>query len=275
MIITYTCPFCSKETDFEEQTLTELLLKIQAGSPKACSYKLCKKRIPQNVLRKHFYGTKEFKDKTYDRKKDRYATPTQLYSALEIAQRFNIGMRLDPVVPGTSNVGSVVHVYPCHPNYTKNITGYVSEVKGGRLDGRSVMGCAAREIRKLVAPVDQGTHRDDEWLHLWGDNLGGPSSAKNFVSGSYAANTEMLVIEQALAVNSALTKVLVLDIEAECSAAHFGEYLTYTITNPSTAATPFQHLIDLRNTRFTAADKNTVHARIDAFLSLHGMKVTL
>lgn len=56
---------------------------------------------------------------------------------------------------------------------------------------------------------------------------------------SYAANTEMLVIERALAVNSALTKVLVLDIEAECSAQHFGEYLTYKVTNPSTAATPF------------------------------------
>ena len=275
MIITYTCPFCSEDTEFEEQTLTELFRKIDTGTPKACSYKPCKKLIPKNVLKKHFYVTKEFKDKTYDRKKDKYATPTQLYSALEIAQRFNIGMRLDPVVPGTSNVGSVVRVYHCHPNYTKNITGHVSEVKGGRLGGRSVMGCAARDIRNLVTPGDQGTHRDDEWLHLWGDNLGGPSSPNNFVSGSYAANTEMLVIEQALAVNSALTKVLVLDIEAECSGAHFGEYLTYKVTNPSAAATPFQHLIDLRNTRFTAADKNTVHARIDAFLSLHGMKFTL
>jgi hypothetical protein len=249
--------------------------KIASGSPRFCSNTKCKKPIPRTVQLKDFYENKEFKDKTYDHKKDRYATATQLYSAQEIAQRFNIAMRLDSVVPGISNVGSVVRAYPFDPNYTKSITGHVSEVKGGRLDGKSVMGCAARDVRKLVAPGDEGTHRDDEWLHLWGDNLGGPSVPNNFVSGSYAANTEMLVIEQALAQNSALTRVLVLDIEAECSARHFGEYLTYKVTNPSNAATPFQHLIDLRNLYFTAADKNTVHARIDAFLSLHGMKVTL
>jgi hypothetical protein len=115
MIITYTCPSCGEETEFEDSDRREVLRKISVGSPKVCSNKRCKKAISRTVLPKHFYENKEFKDKTYDHKKDRYATLTQLYSAQEIAQRFNIAMRLDPVVPGTSNVGSVVHVYPCHP----------------------------------------------------------------------------------------------------------------------------------------------------------------
>ena len=76
----------------------------------------------------------------------------------------------------------------------------------------------------------------------------------NLVSGSYAANTEMLVIEKALAQNSALTKKLMLVIEAQCSALHFGEYLTYEVINPKMFTSPFTHLIDLRNRAFCVHD---------------------
>jgi hypothetical protein len=71
--------------------------------------------------------------------------------------------------------------------------------------------------------------------------LGGPSVPHNFVSGSYAANTEMLVIEKALAQNSALTKKLMLVIEAKCSALLFGEYLTYEAINSKMVTSPFTH----------------------------------
>lgn len=224
--------------------------------------------------RTKFEIDKTFKDRDYNDQRDKYASSTQLYTSDEVSTRFNFAMRLDGVTIGASTVNSVICTRMWDPNFTKRSSGaHVSEVKGGRKDGTSVMrGIAARDIRKLVLASEQKTHRDDEWLHLWGDNLGGPSVPHNFVSGSYAANTEMLVIEKALAQNSALTKKLILQIEAHCSALHFGEYLTYEVIDPKLAS-PFTHLIDLRNRAFTRADANTVETKINNWLVLHAMKV--
>jgi hypothetical protein len=85
----------------------------------------------------------------------------------------------------------------------------------------------------------------------------------------------MLVIEKAFALNSALTKQLSLEIEAECSAEHFGEYLTYEVINPNRPTSHFSHLIDLRNRHFTRADANLVEVKIDSWLGQHGMKLGL
>jgi hypothetical protein len=73
-------------------------------------------------------------------------------------------MRLDGVTIGASTVNSVICTRVSDPNFTKRSSGaHVSEVKGGRKDGTSVMGrVAARDIRKLVPTADQKTHRDDE-----------------------------------------------------------------------------------------------------------------
>jgi hypothetical protein len=276
-MIKYQCPRCGKEMEFDQPTISDVVTAIQNGKVVIC--KPCKPpphQIPKHVTRSRFWQEKNFKDKDYDDKRDKYATATQLYTAQEIAERFNIAMRLDPAVPGISNVGSVIRNRQTDPGWTKSMIGVrVSGVKGGRRDGATVMGCPARRVRGLVPPDHEGTHKDDEWLHLWGDNLGGPSEPRNFVSGSYAANTEMLVIEQALAQNSGRTRYLALDIEAECSAQHFGEYLTYRVVNPANPTTPFEHLIDLSNRYFSRADVNTVQARIDAFLLLHAMKGTI
>ena len=154
---------------------------------------------------------------------------TELWRSAEIVKRFSINMRLDPVTVGVSTVNSVVRTAPPILISGKGPTTQGPDCKGGRQNGATVMGGPARDIRNLVLPVQQLTHQDDEWLHLWGDNLGGPSIPANFVAGSYAANTEMLVIEQALALNSPLTQSLELRIIAQCSALHFGEYLTYRV----------------------------------------------
>ena len=160
------------------------------------------------------------------------------------------------------------------PNFRKKTDdAKVLDCKGGRQNGATVMGGPARNIRNLVLPAQQLTRQDDEWLHLWGDNLGASIPA-NFVAGSYAANTEMLVIEQALALNIPLTQSLELIITAYCSALHFGEYLTYRVKNPKRPHKPeFSHLIDLRNQYFTAADQNTVGVKIGNWLRKNKMCV--
>jgi hypothetical protein len=271
-MIKYYCR-CGGETPLDQPTITDLLKLIKEGKTLKCKH--CNVQIPANVSRRAFVQEKPFKDRDYNDQRDKYASSTQLYTSQEVATRFNFAMRLDGVTIGASTVNSVICTRGWDPNFTKRTSGaHVSEVKGGRKDGTSVMkGVAARDIRKLVPAGDQKTHRDDEWLHLWGDNLGGPSVPHNFVSGSYAANTEMLVIEKALAQNSALTKKLMLVIEAQCSALHFGEYLTYEVINPKMFTSPFTHLIDLRNRAFTHADANTVETKINNWLVLHAMKV--
>jgi DNA-directed RNA polymerase subunit RPC12/RpoP len=272
-MIQYYCTKCGKEALLNYPTVTNLLTDIQGGKKLPC--KRCGEQIPATVVRSKFKIVKEFKDRDYNDKRDRYASPTQLYTSEEVATRFNFAMRLDGVTIGTSTVNSVICTRVCDPNFMKRSKGaHVSEVKGGRKDGTTVMGgIAARDIRRLVLAGDQKTHRDDEWLHLWGDNLGGPSEPSNFVSGSYAANPEMLVIEKALAQNSALTKQLILQIDADCSALHFGEYLTYKVINPKVFTHHFTHLIDLRNRVFTRADANTVENKIDVWLVQQAMKV--
>jgi hypothetical protein len=271
-MINYYCR-CGKATSFDQPTIADLLKLIRDGKKLQCKH--CKEQIPAHVGTSQFAKETTFKDKDYNDQRDKYASSTELYTSQEVATRFNFAMRLDGVTIGASTVNSVICTRGCDPNFTKRTSGaHVSEVKGGRKDGTSVMGgIAARDIRKLVPAGDQMTHRDDEWLHLWGDNLGGPSERHNFVSGSYAANTEMLVIEKALAQNSALTKKLRLQIEAQCSALHFGEYLTYEVINFKMFTSPFTHLIDLRNRAFTRADANTVETKINNWLVLHAMKV--
>ena len=125
-----------------------------------------------------------------------------------------------------------------------------SGVKGGRKGGGTVMSSAARDVSLRGTAY---THADEEWLHLWGDNLGGPSEAANFVAGSYAANTEMLVIEQALAFNIDKTKDLKIEVAADCSKEHVGEYVYYRLGAPKFGGKHFEHVIDLDNRTFTSS----------------------
>lgn len=202
-------------------------------------------------------------DEAYDPVKDKYKTAAQLWGE-KVSRFFCIGMRLDSSgSPGGSKVGSVVASRPTVGKWTKTMPGKVSSVKGGRKGGSVVMGGAARDASGRGAG---GGHRDEEWLHLWGDNLGGPSAPANFVAGSYAANTEMLVIEQALALNLSKTLDLGLEVTALCSAQHVGEYAVYKLIPPKSTSTGFEHWIDLDNRYFTKADQAHVDSLVGAWL---------
>jgi hypothetical protein len=268
----YTCEDCEQETELNYRFKEDALRDIRLGLVKCRN---CKAIIPRFLRREDLYGENEPKDKEYDDEKDKYSSLDQLWRSAEIVKRFSINMRLDPVTVGVSTVNSVVRTRATDPNFRKRTDdAKVLDCKGGRQNGATVMGGPARDIRNLVLPVQQLTHQDDEWLHLWGDNLGGPSIPANFVAGSYAANTEMLVIEQALALNSPLTQSLDLRIVAQCSALHFGEYLTYRVKNPKRPdKLEFSHLIDLRNQYFTAANQNTVNVKIGDWLRKNKMCV--
>lgn len=87
----------------------------------------------------------------------------------------------------------------------------------------------------------------------------------NFVAGSYAANTEMLVIEQALAFNIPKTVSLPICITATCSRPHVGEYVTHELASP-TGSPDFSHVIDLDNRAFTNKDYANLHATVEAWL---------
>ena len=80
---------------------------------------------------------------------------------------------------------------------------------------------------------EKGTHRNEEWLHLWGDNIGGPSERRNFVAGSYAANTLMIAVEQALAENLPDTAGWKLQIIANCVEEDVARTITYEIFPPA------------------------------------------
>lgn len=206
----------------------------------------------------------------YDDDKDKYKFDTQLWGDY-VTRTFNINMRLDGAHNPASTVGSIVMNRPTQALHKKKThNAYVSDVKGGRQGGGTVMGGAARAFSGRGNALV--THRDEEWLHLWGDNLGGPSQPHNFVAGSYAANTEMLVIEQALARNAALTKGLQISVTAYCNAAHVGEYVSYKLRSP-TGGHDFKHLIDLDNRVFAQADVATVSALVNAWLFLNGLLV--
>jgi hypothetical protein len=167
----YTCEECEEETELNYRFKEGALRDIRWGLVK-CSN--CKTKIPKYTKANELYESKEPKDKEYDDAKDKYASMDQLWRSAEIVKRFSINMRLDPVRVGVSTVNSVNPSRAINPAFQKKSSGAkVMDCKGGRQNGATVMGGPARNIRNLVLPAQQMTHQDDEWLHLWGDNLGG------------------------------------------------------------------------------------------------------
>lgn len=146
----------------------------------------------------------------------------------------------------------------------------VCDYKGGRYNANSVMGGSAHE--KSKRGVEGANHQGEEWLHLWGDNLGGPSVQENFVAGSYAANTEMLVIERALSDNIALTNGLALKITAYCDEHDVGVYLKYKVLAPKGGKPDFVHYVDLTNRYFTATHADEVKLKIEGWLKAHNLE---
>jgi hypothetical protein len=254
----FTCGRCE-----EEGVSAVKLAAVQCGHCKTTN------RFPPN----QWYAGDMENDpgQDYDDQKDRYKFDAQLWGDF-VTRTFNINMRLDGAFNPASTVGGIVMNRPTQAQHKKKtLNAFVSDVKGGRQGGGVVMGAAARVVsgRGNAAFV----HQDEEWLHLWGDNLGGPSQPNNFVAGSYAANTEMLVIEQALAKNAALTRGLHISVTAYCNLQHVGEYVSYKLRSP-TGGNDFKHVIDLNNRVFAQADVATVSALVNVWLLANGLLVT-
>lgn len=98
--------------------------------------------------------------------------------------------------------------------------------------------------------------------------------AGNFVAGSYAANTEMLIIERALAENIPLTKDLGLKITAYCSEHDVGVYLKYRVLAPKGNRHDFVHYVDLTNRYFTATHAGEVKLKIDGWLKDRDLRIS-
>ncbi len=209
----------------------------------------------------------EVEEPEYDDATDRYKTTKELWGD-NVTRVFNVAMRLDGARVGPSLIGSVVQSRATVGKHGKSTTGAkVLTVKGGRKGGGSVMGASAAAASGRGGA---GGRQGEEWLHLWGDNLGGPSSSANFVAGSYAANTEMLAIEHALAVNILCTAGLPISVTATCSSAHVGEYVTYELMSP-TGSGNFTHAIDLDNRYFTKAEYVALEGAVVAWLKTHSL----
>ena len=81
------------------------------------------------------------------------------------------------------------------------------DVKGGRKNGKTVMGKSAskamQDASHSTVPeykcVTNRNKQHGEWGHLQADSLGGKSVPTNFVAARFAANTYMMVIEHAVA----------------------------------------------------------------------------
>lgn len=211
-------------------------------------------------------------DEAFDPVRDKYMSLQDVWRS-NVSRVFNINMRLDKANPGGSNVGGVNPAsFKTYGKYKKKSdkNAHVASVKGGRQGAGLVMGWSAYDASKRG--VKGRDRQGEEWLHLWGDNLGGPSIVANFVAGSYAANTEMLVIEQALAENLDKTKGVKLKITAYCSTQDVGECVKYKVVNPGKGP-DFVHYIDLTNRYFTAIDAKTVQGLIEPWLKANGLLV--
>ena len=249
--------------------------RTEIRSPTRLVSVLCSRcHVRHNNLKHHAWDLEESPDEDveFDPVKDGGKPAFELWGA-QVSRFFNINMRLDSANPGNSTVGSIdpgsrptVSAFKIESDPNAN----VAEVKGGRKDAKGMMwGDSAHDHSKRG--VQGAHHQGEEWLHLWGDNLGGPSAVGNFVAGSYDANTEMLVIEQALAINIRKTKGIGLRITALCSKEYVGEFIEYRVIDPSNSGNDFIHHIDLTNRYFTKVDKGHVQALIDPWLKQHNL----
>lgn len=102
--------------------------------------------------------------------------------------------------------------------------------------------------------------RSLEWCHLVADSLGGPTIGTNLVAASYAANTQMLAIEQQLHARTTIR----IEITAGCCQENVAEFLDYKIIRPDAAVLAIT--IDARNDYFTRADYAALGQQVANFL---------
>ncbi len=92
-----------------------------------------------------------------------------------------------------------------------------------------------------------------EWCHLQADSLGGPTSVDNLVAASFAANTEMLVIEHELKGKTQFG----VEVGAFGDAPHVAEFIEYKVYRMPFSGSNrllYTRVIDARNDYFTKDD---------------------
>lgn len=106
-------------------------------------------------------------------------------------------------------------------------------------------------------------YKSAEWCHLVADCLGGPTSPTNLVAASFAANTEMMAIENLLMGRTAFQ----VRVEARCDTAHVAERILYNVYCKKSHHWLWE--IDGQNDYFTKADLDDVRDGLKDYLGTH------
>lgn len=106
-------------------------------------------------------------------------------------------------------------------------------------------------------------YKSAEWCHLVADCLGGPTSHTNLVAASFAANTEMMAIENLLMGKTAFQ----VRVEARCQTAHVAERILYYVYCKKSHHWLWE--IDGRNDDFTQEDLDEVRDSLKDYLGSH------
>lgn len=134
-------------------------------------------------------------------------------------------------------------------------------VMGGRILGTGKSLSAWKHAGRT--PYKKNRYKSAEWCHLVGDCLGGPTAVYNLVAASFAANTEMMAIENLLMGKTHL-RVLV---AAYCKTEHVAECIRYHVY--CNKGHHWRRKIDGSNDFFTRDDLEDLREDLKDFLTTH------
>ncbi len=157
-----------------------------------------------------------------------------------------------------------------NPLSTKTFGGQIGQRAGRPVTTGNAMGLAIKGKGTISAPkvshratsYKSGGKLHDEWCHLFGDALGGETSAKNLVAGSYGCNTFMAALEKLLIGKTELN----VEAKAHCSANHVAEFIQYKISLVNSPNKSHEYTSDAENNCFTADDMKDVQEDLRKWL---------
>lgn len=188
------------------------------------------------------------------------------------ARDYDISMRLTPGPnqwkDGARDPKNVI----MNALYTKTFQGQIEKRAGRPVTTSQAMGQAikgkgtisASKVSHRSTPFKPGGKTHDEWCHLLGDALGGETSAKNLVAGSYGCNTYMAALEMILI---GMTQLNV-EATAHCNTKHVAEFIQYKISLVSNPNKSREYSIDAANNDFTVDDMKQVQEDLLGWLKL-------
>jgi len=187
------------------------------------------------------------------------------------ARDFDINMRL---TSGSERWKDGVRDLTNLPNLntlsTKTFGGQIGQRAGRPVTTGVAMGIAlkgkgtisASKVSHRSTSYKPGGKQHDEWCHLFGDALGGETSAKNLVAGSYGCNTYMAALEMLLIGKTGLN----VEATAHCCTDHVAEYIQYKISLVNSPNKSLEYTIDAANNFFTVDDMKEVQEDLRKWL---------